>query len=223
MDSREPYVAKSTLRWPYTERTGCVCIQDDLVRSGIDQQICRLPVDRDRDDHFIHGSVANSHRFVAAYLRHRAAFECAEKRDRHEHEKREHQHSHGKNDGGCSVRCPQRISGHARRCAGDSARYSTGRVQPLSITQLLTLPFFSCKEERLSKSTFIRHSAFVLCRCGAQLRRTKATRGRVRTLKAAQNRATVFPEFCTKCFWSAMRPRIAFVILRRVIPVEPLR
>jgi len=42
-----------------------------------------------------------------------------------------------------------------------------------------------------------------------ELAGVKATRGRVRTPKASPNRSRLL-EFRTKCFWSAMSPRIAF-------------
>ena len=43
----------------------------------------------------------------------------------------------------------------------------------------------------------------------------KATRRRARTPKAFAKPNRVSGEFRTECFWSAMRPRIAFMICRK--------
>jgi hypothetical protein len=45
-----------------------------------------------------------------------------------------------------------------------------------------------------------------------QSRYTKAARGRARTPKASAKQDEDLNTFRTQCFWSAMRPRIAFIL-----------
>ena len=108
-------------------------VENQLVRAGVDQQIGRLAIDADRHDHFVHRSVVHAHGFVAGQLHRGTIFGQRRKSRAGRRRKKQARSEPACFDGRalnrrCSVRCPQRISGHVRLCAEDSAPYSIGSV-----------------------------------------------------------------------------------------------
>src|SRR6266850_949068 len=123
----------NTWRWPDAKQLCCFCVENQLVRAGVDQQIGWLAVDADGHDHFVQRSVVHAHSPVSGHLHRGTVFGRGGNRQRHDGEKYKHVSQHPtattyQSGGGCSVRCPQRIFGGGLLCAEDSARYSPWRA-----------------------------------------------------------------------------------------------